>query len=78
MTWRILCSAVATHGFYGAPYLGVVLLKQQLFSASGDRQTFQYAYRQHHPLLQFIPLKLVEWLAKNMSDELNLPDSDEE
>jgi hypothetical protein len=52
-----------------------MLLKQQLFSASGDRQTFQYAYRQHHPLLQFLPLKLAEWLAKNMSDELNLPDS---
>ncbi len=78
MTWRILCPGVATQGFYGAPYLDVMLLKQQLFSASGDRQTFQYAYRQHHPLLQFLPLKLAEWLAKNMSDELNLPDSDEE
>jgi hypothetical protein len=55
-----------------------MLLKQQLFSASGDRQTFQYAYRQHHPLLQFLPLKLAEWLAKNMSDELNLPDSRDE
>jgi len=55
-----------------------MLLKKQLFSASGDRQTFQYAYRQHHPLLQFLPLKLAEWLAKNMSDELNLPDSSNE
>jgi hypothetical protein len=56
-----------------------MLLKQQVFSASGANQnrepTFQYAYRQHHPLLQFLPLKLAEWLAKNMSDELNLPDS---
>ena len=62
-------------GFYGAPSLDVMLLKQQLFSASGDRLTFHYAFRQHHPLLQFLPLKLAEWLAKNMSDELNLPDS---
>ncbi len=69
---------MATQGFYGAPSLDVMLLKQQLFSASGDRQTFQYDYHQHHPLLQFLPLKLAEWLAKNMSDELNMPDSGEE
>ena len=69
---------MATQGFHEAPSLDVMLLKQQLFSASGDRQTFHYAYPQHHPLLQFLPLKLAEWLAKNMSDELNLPDSDDE
>jgi hypothetical protein len=69
-------------GFHGAPSLDVMLLKPQVFSASGANQnreqTFQYAYRQHHPLLQFLPLKLAEWLAKNMSDELNLPDSGDE
>jgi hypothetical protein len=69
---------MATQGFHEAPSLDVMLLKQQLFSASGDRLTFHYAFRQHHPLLQFLPLKLAEWLAKNMSDELNLPDSDDE
>ena len=69
---------MATQGFHEAPSLDVMLLKQQLFSASGDRQTFHYAFHQHHPNLQFLPLKLAEWLAKNMSDELNLPDSDEE
>jgi hypothetical protein len=55
-----------------------MLLKPQVFSASGvnqnSEQTFQYAYHQHHSLLQFLPQKLAEWLAKNMSDELNLPD----
>ena len=78
MTWQIIRSAMATQGFHEAPSLDVMLLKQQLFSASGDRQTFHYAFRQHHPNLQFLPLKLAEWLAKNMSDELNLPDSDDE
>jgi hypothetical protein len=53
-----------------------------VFSASGANQnreqTFQYAYRQHHSLLQFLSQKLAEWLAKNMSDELNLPDPGDE
>ena len=69
-------------GFYGAPSLDVMLLKQQVFSASGANQnrepTFQYAFRQHHPLLQFFSQKLAEWLAKNMSEELNLPDPGDE
>jgi hypothetical protein len=59
-----------------------MLLKQQVFSASGANQNrepnFQYAYRQHHPLLQFLPQKLAEWLANNMSQELNLPDPGDE
>jgi hypothetical protein len=42
-------------GYYCAPSLDVMLLKQQVFSASGANQnreqTFQYAYRQHHPFL---------------------------
>ena len=69
-------------GFHEAPSLDVMLLKQQVFSASGANQnrepTFQYAYRQHHPLLQYLPQKLAEWLAKNMSEELNLPDHADE
>ena len=71
-------------GFYDAPSLDVMLLKQQVFSASGATRnqnrepTFQYAFRQHHPLLQFLPQKLAEWLAKNMSEELNLPDPGDE
>jgi hypothetical protein len=59
-----------------------MLLKPQVFSASGanknSKQTFHYAYRQHHSLLQFLPQKLAEWLAKNMPDELNLPDPGDE
>ena len=69
-------------GYYEAPSLDVMLLKQQVFSASGANQnrepTFQYAYRQHHPLLQYLPQKLAEWLANNMSEELNLPDPGDE
>ena len=60
-----------------APSLDVMMLKQQFFSESGANngreQTFQYAFRQHHPNLQFLPQKLGEWVAKNMADELNLP-----
>ena len=71
-------SASAFQGNSGAPSLDVMLLKQQFLSASGanngNEQTFQYAFRQHHPTLQFLPLKLAEWIAKNMADELDLPD----
>ena len=66
----------ACQGFNGAPSIDVMLLKPQFFTASGcsqrDEQGFQYAYRQNHPLLQFLPLKLAEWLAKNLSDKLGL------
>jgi hypothetical protein len=54
-----------------------MLLKQQVFTASGAanrlEQTFEYAFQQSHPLLQFLPQNLSEWIAKNLSNELNLP-----
>ena len=34
----------------------------------------QYAYRKHHPALQWLPTKLAEWIANNMQDELGFPD----
>ena len=59
------------------PSLDVMLLKQQLFVASGpsdsQQETFQYAFRRSHPILQFLPQKLSEWIAKNLADELALP-----
>ena len=70
--------APALQGHDGAPSLDVMLLKQQFFlesgGSNGHEQAFQYANRRHHPNLQFLPLKLAEWVAKNMADELNLPD----
>jgi hypothetical protein len=71
--------ARAWQGFNGAPFLDVMLLKPQFFTASENSQKheqgFQYAYRHNHPLLQFLPLKLAEWIAKNFSLELDLPPS---
>ena len=65
-----------------APSLDVMMLKQQFFSESGanngNEQTLQYPFRQHHPNLQFLPQKLGEWVAKNMAEELSLPDCDED
>ena len=59
--------------------MDVMLLRLQFFTAFGTsqrhEQEFQYAYRQNHPLLQFLPLKLAEWVAKNLADELSLPHS---
>ena len=33
-----------------------------------------YAHRKHHPVLQYLPTKLAEWIGKNMQDELGFPD----
>ena len=49
-----------------------MLLKQQNLSAP-DLPAIEYVYRQMHPLLQFLPQKLAEWIDKNVGDELNLP-----
>ena len=48
-----------------------MLLKQQNLSAPG-LPAIEYVYRQMHPLLQFLPQKLAEWIDKNLGDELNL------
>ena len=34
----------------------------------------EYAYRKHHPVLQWLPTKLAEWIANNMQDGLGFPD----
>ena len=39
----------------------------------------EYAYRKLqprklHPVLQFLPTKLAEWIGENMQDELGLPE----
>ena len=34
----------------------------------------EYAYRKHHPVLQWLPTKLAEWIANNMQDKLGFPD----
>ena len=63
-------------GLDGAQSLDVMLLKQQVFTADGSNQgnveVLQYAYRRNHPLLQFLPLKLAEWITKNLADELRM------
>ena len=33
-----------------------------------------YAYRKHHPALQWLPTKLAEWIANNMQDNLGFSD----
>ena len=59
-----------------------MLLKQQYLSVSGQAanparqhppQAVEYLYRSSHPMLQFLPQKLAEWIANNYSEELNVP-----
>jgi hypothetical protein len=76
----LCCCACAGQGLDGAPSLDVMLLKQQAFTADGSSQgnvalrlaALQYPYCRNHPLLQFLPLKLAEWIANNLADELRM------
>ena len=67
-------------GHDSAPGLDIMLLKQQLLSVSEQaaNQARQhppvtYVYRTNHPMLQFLPQKLAEWIANNYAEELNVP-----
>ncbi len=74
----LCCCVCAGQGLDGAPSLDVMLLKQQAFTADGSSQgnvtlaALQYAYCRNHSLLQFLPLKLAEWIANNLADELRM------
>ena len=43
-------------------------------SGAPDSVWLKYAYRKHHPVLQYLPTKLAEWIGENMQDELGFPD----
>ena len=67
-------------GHESAPGLDIMLLKQQFLSVSGQAANpgrqhppVEYAYRISHPMLQFLPEKLAEWIANNYAEELNVP-----
>ena len=69
-------------GHDSAPGLDIMLLKQQYLSVAGQAanparqhppQAVEYLYRNSHPMLQFLPQKLAEWIANNYSEELNVP-----
>ncbi len=67
-------------GHDSAPGLDIMLLKQQHFSMSGQaaylarqQPPVEYVYCCSHPLLQFLPQKLAEWIANIYAVELNVP-----
>jgi hypothetical protein len=70
---------ILRQGHDSAPGLDIMLLKQQfltvsLQAANPARQhpPVQYIYRSSHPLLQFLPQKLAEWIGNNYAEELNV------
>ena len=67
-------------GYESAPGLDIMLLKQQVLHVSRQASTsgsqappVQNIYRSSHPLLQFLPQKLAEWIADNLAEDLQLP-----
>ena len=64
---------------HSAPGLDIMLLKQQFLRVSGQAANparqhppVEYVYRSSHPMLQFLPQKLAEWIANNYAEELNV------
>ncbi len=65
-------------GHDSAPGLDIMLLKQQYLCVSGQvthqvRHPPPVVYCHGHPLLQFLPQKLAEWIVNNYAAELNVP-----
>ena len=67
-------------GHDSAPGLDIMLLKQQFLGVSAQpanpaRQhpPIEFVYRSSHPMLQFLPQKLAEWIANNYAEDLNVP-----
>ena len=67
-------------GHDSAPGLDIMLLKQQFLSVSvqganpaRQHPPVEYMYCSRHPMLQFLPQKLAEWIANNYAVELNVP-----
>ena len=65
---------------HSAPGLDIMLLKQQFLGVSGQAANparqhppVEYVYCSSHPMLQFLPQKLAEWIANNYAEELNVP-----
>ena len=66
--WRVSAAAPASDDQASPP---VRHMSQQ----QPSQVWLQYAYRKHHPALQWLPTKLAEWIANNMQDELGFPDN---
>ena len=75
-----LLTNLLCQGHDSAAGLGIMLLKQQHLSVSGQaadparqRPPVEYVYRRSHPLLQYLPQNSAEWIANNYAAELNVP-----
>ena len=68
--WRVSAAAAARDDNASPP---VKHMSQQLQS----QVWLEYAYRKHHPALQWLPTKLAEWIANNLQDELGFPDKED-
>ena len=67
--WRVLASAAAA---------AQDDTKHPLLHHAKPQQApnvwLEYAYRKHHPALQWLPTKLAEWIGENLQDDLGFPD----
>ena len=43
-----------------------------------DSVWLEYVCTVHHPVLQYLPTKLAEWIGENMQDELGFPDKNDQ
>ena len=65
--WRVLAAPAASDD-HASPAV------KHLSQPHPMQVWLEYAYRKHHPVLQWLPTKLAEWIANNMQDKLGFPD----
>ena len=67
--WRVLAFAAApAHDDIEHPLLHHAKPQQ------APKVWLEYAYRKHHPALQWLPTNLAEWIGGNLQDALRFPD----
>ena len=71
-TMYMLCIYYTDVGYIPSIGLDIMLLKLQFLSVSGQEANparqhppVENVYRSSHPILQFLPQKLAEWIANN-------------
>ena len=85
-TWAGRSQSSKTHEYKGKHVLDIHLLKAERHEAvpvagpqllvcdnAAAPEWVTYQYRTAHPILRWLPTKLAEWLAENMSAELVIP-----
>ena len=54
-------------------YAAEAAISRRVCTACQSGEATSIVYRSSHPMLQFLPQKLAEWIANNYAEDLNVP-----